>query len=220
MERKRREKEGTTERKRIELYIKLYYRSMRTLPMQTNATGYLELFMGPMFSGKTSKLLDIYKQCTFCNIPVTVINHSIDKRYHDTMLSTHDELMIPCIPTDSLMSPACQSNIEQCQVILINEGQFFQDLYESVVDMLSKKKTVYIAGLDGDFERKPFGEMLRLIPLCDKFTKLTSLCSMCKNGTLGLFSLRLSSETEQIVVGSRNYIPVCRYCYDKHSQKP
>ena len=63
-------------------------------------SAYLELIIGPMFSGKTSRLVDIYKQCKFCNIPVSVINHSIDERYHDTMLSTHDKVMIPCIKTN------------------------------------------------------------------------------------------------------------------------
>ena len=65
-------------------------------------TGSLKLFLGPMYSGKTSKLLEIYKQCTFCNIPVIVINHKSDTRYHESMLSTHDKVMIPCIQTNSL----------------------------------------------------------------------------------------------------------------------
>jgi thymidine kinase len=80
--------------------------------------------------------------------------------------------------------------------------------------MLSSKKKIYICGLDGDFERKKFGTILDLIPLCDKVTKLTSLCSQCKDGTPGIFSMRLTSEKEQTVVGSDNYIPVCRKCYE------
>ena len=67
-----------------------------------NESGYLEIIIGPMFSGKTSKLLEIYKQCKFCNIPVSVINYSEDKRYHNEMLSTHDKIMIPCIQSDNL----------------------------------------------------------------------------------------------------------------------
>jgi thymidine kinase len=97
---------------------------------------------------------------------------------------------------------------------LINEGQFFDDLYDCVIDMLKENKQVYIAGLDGDFERKKFGQILDLIPHCDEVTKLTSLCSICKNGKPGIFSLRLSRETKQTVVGSDNYIPVCRNCYN------
>ena len=78
---------------------------------------------------------------------------------------------------------------------------------------LENGKQVYVCGLDGDFERKKFGDVLDLIPLCDKVTKLTSLCSLCKDGTPGIFSLRLTNEKEQTVVGSENYIPVCRSCY-------
>jgi thymidine kinase len=100
-------------------------------------------------------------------------------------------------------------------VILINEGQFFSDLYETVQDMLNYEKKVYVCGLDGDFERKKFGSILDLIPFCDKITKLTSLCSICRDGTAAIFSMRLTDEKEQTVVGSTNYIPVCRKCYNK-----
>ena len=77
------------------------------------------------------------------------------------------------------------------------------------------KKKVYICGLDGDFKKQKFGEILDLIPLCDKVTKLTSICSLCKNGNPGIFSKRISDEKEQTLVGSDNYIPVCRICYVK-----
>jgi thymidine kinase len=105
--------------------------------------------------------------------------------------------------------------IRNSDVILINEGQFFNNLYNIVNDMLKNKKVVYICGLDGDFERKKFGEILDLIPLCDKVNKLTSLCSICKNGTSGIFSMRITNEKEQTVIGSDNYLPVCRVCYEK-----
>lgn len=181
---------------------------------ENNTTGYLELIIGPMFSGKTSKLLEIYKQCIFCHIPVVAINHSLDKRYDETMLSTHDKIMIPCLQVDKLRD--IYNQLEKVDVVLINEGQFFQDLKEVVLDLLKRNKKIYIAGLDGDFERKKFGEILDLIPLCDKVTKLTSLCSQCKNGTSAIFSMRLSTEKQQTLVGSSNYIPVCRKCFIEH----
>jgi len=193
-----------------------------------NNTGYLELIIGPMFSGKTSEILEIYKKCKFCNISVSIINHTIDKRYHDTMVSSHDKIMAPCLQANKLNDIWTESGfiesgnqsdkyanklLRSSDVILINEGQFFPDLYEVVIDMLINNKKVYICGLDGDFERKKFGSILDLIPHCDKVRKLTSLCSLCKDGTPGIFSMRLTNETAQTVVGSDNYIPVCRKCY-------
>jgi thymidine kinase len=192
------------------------------------SNGYLELIIGPMFSGKTSRLVEIYNQCKFCDIPVAAINHDIDIRYHEELLSTHDKIKIPCIKTNLLkniwkpdikgLSDRGESNgncliIRYSKVVLINEGQFFDDLFEAVSEMVNSGKQVYVCGLDGDFERKKFGQILDLIPLCDKVTKLTSLCSKCKNGTPGIFSMRLTNEKEQTVVGSENYIPVCRDCY-------
>lgn len=195
-------------------------------------SGYLEIILGSMYSGKTSRLVEIYKQCKFCNIPVTVINHSIDNRYDDKLMTTHDQVKIPCIKTENLLELwtrddiDLETNIElipriedkllviRSDVILINEGQFFADLEEFVEKMLEHHKKIYVCGLDGDFQRKKFGQILNLIPLCDKVTKLTSLCSLCKNGTPGIFSKRITSEKEQTIVGSDNYIPVCRNCYE------
>jgi len=198
-------------------------------------SAYLEIILGGMYAGKTSRLVEIYKQCKFCNIPVVVINHSIDIRYDDkeddSLLSTHDKVKIPCIKTEKLFNIWADCiNLEDNQtisrakdkfkiatseVILINEGQFFPDLEEFVKILLKNDKKVYVCGLDGDFERKKFGQILDIIPLCDKVTKLTSLCSICKNGTVGIFSKRITTETQQTVVGSDNYIPVCRSCYNK-----
>jgi thymidine kinase len=194
---------------------------------------YLEIILGGMYAGKTSRLVEIYKQCKFCSIPVSVINHSIDTRYDEedeNLLSTHDKVKIPCIKTEKLFDIwADHINLEDNQpiprikdkfkistseVILINEGQFFPDLEDFVKILLKNGKKIYVCGLDGDFERKKFGQILDLIPLCDKVTKLTSLCSLCKNGTPGIFSKRITTEKEQTVVGSDNYIPVCRNCYD------
>ena len=197
-------------------------------------SGYLEIILGSMYSGKTSRLVEIYKQCKFCNISVAVINHCIDNRYDDELLSTHDKIMIPCIKTERLFDVWTESidiedditvvsrikdkfNVATSDVILINEGQFFPDLEEFVKRLLIENKQIYICGLDGDFERKKFGQILDLIPLCDKVHKLSSLCSLCKNGTKGIFSMRLTSEKEQTVVGSENYIPVCRVCYEKRT---
>jgi thymidine kinase len=190
-----------------------------------NKGGFLEVILGAMFSSKTSTIVEIYKQCLFCNIPVSIINHTLDKRYHDTLVSTHDKVTAPCLQTTKLSdiwhceggseSPDFDAHcsLRKSDVILINEGQFFLDLYDVVADMLDHNKKVYVCGLDGDFERKKFGQILDLIPLCDNVRKLTSLCSLCKDGTRAIFSMRLTNETEQTVVGSSNYIPVCRSCY-------
>lgn len=205
---------------------------MKQTIMASAQTAYLEIILGSMYSGKTSRLVEIYKQCKFCNISVLVINHSIDIRYDNELMSTHDKVKIPCIKTEKLLDLWTEDNIDlesniemipkikekllliRSDVILINEGQFFLDLEQFVGKMLENRKKIYVCGLDGDFERKKFGQILNLIPLCDKVTKLTSLCSLCKNGTPGIFSKRITCEKEQTIVGSDNYIPVCRTCYE------
>jgi thymidine kinase len=185
-----------------------------------NDEGYLELILGPMFSGKTTRILEIYNHYSFIKKRIMVINYAEDKRYHETMLSTHDHKMIPCVLTmdikDMWFNPANKHYVEihGADAILINEGQFFCELKSAIVDMVEgENKTVYICGLDGDFKRAKFGELLDLLPYCDKVIKLKSLCSVCRNGKRALFSHRVTDEKGQISIGSHNYVPLCRKCY-------
>ena len=191
----------------------------------SSSSGYLGIYLGPMFSGKTTKLIQLHKIRTYIGKEVIVINYIADTRYSDVMLSTHDRIMIPCILIHDLKDAwenpenTYYNKIHSADTILINEGQFFKGLFDTVLEMVEKeKKDVHICGLDGDFKRNPFGEILQLIPYCDHVEKLTSLCACCKDGTPGLFSHRITSENEQIVVGTDNYKPLCRKCYMKVEQ--
>jgi len=188
--------------------------------MSTEKSGYLGIILGPMFSGKTSRLIQIYKTHSYIGKKIAVINHSSDTRYTDTMLSTHDKLMIPCLFISDVKEAWLNPNspfynqLRESDTILVNEAQFFTDLKQIVLEMVEKmNKHVVICGLDGDFKRNPFGEILSLVPYCDSVEKLTSLCAQCRDGTPGVFSNRISNEEHQVVVGSDNYQPLCRKCY-------
>ena len=113
--------------------------------MFQNHAAYLELIIGPMFSGKTSKLVQIYKQCKICDIPVIAINHINDNERNSgqgTYLTNHDNIPIPCVSTNDLC--ALIKIVDSYQVILINEGQFFHGLVPFVKEQLSQKKQIYI----------------------------------------------------------------------------
>ena len=188
--------------------------------------GYLEIILGSMFSGKTSKLIDIYSKYSICDIPTLVINYSEDTRYtaDRTRMVSHDGKTINCthcIKLDdivqnhqSFLSP------EKKGAILINEGQFFPDLYSVVNDFVHLyNKHVYVCGLDGDFKREKFGQILDLIPLCDTVYKQTALCSTCKNGTAAIFShkhthtVQTDTSTQKEIGAKDLYMPLCRSCY-------
>jgi thymidine kinase len=194
--------------------------SSNNVNVKPNNEGYLELILGPMFSGKTSTLKKIYDQCMYCNMPVMVINYEADNRYCDaSFMSTHDKIMIPCVKGVSILEILEQNKekVNESEVILINEGQFFKDI-DTVIHLVENlHKRVYICGLDGDFKKNKIGSLLDLIPHCDNVYKLKSLCSECRNGKSGLFSYRITDETQQVVIGVENYKPVCRACFERLS---
>lgn len=176
--------------------------------------GSLHLILGPMFSGKTTRLIQIYNSRNYIGKKVAVINFSEDTRYDLKMLSTHDTVMIPCIQCTKIETFLSDYQYKTYDTILINEGQFFPDLYHNVLKLVEiYNKEVYICGLDGDYLRGTFGSILELIPFCDTVEKLSSLCANCRDGTHAIFSYRITQETEQMVIGVSNYKPLCRKCY-------
>ena len=181
---------------------------------QTVKTGYLELFTGCMYSGKTTKLIDIYNDYREQNVEVCVINYINDDRYHDELMSSHDQKMIPCHKVKSIFDVFLKNPdiLENIDVYLINEGQFFKDIYDTVKLLVEiHGKTVFVVGLDGDFLMKKFGQITDLIPLCDKYEKLYAECSKC--GKPASFTERITADTTQVIIGSSDiYIPVCRNC--------
>lgn len=189
--------------------------------VMSSMCGGLYMYVGPMYSGKTSKILDLYKQFKFCGVKTAVINFGEDTRYSQTMLSTHDKTMIECIMSNTLTEAfpigtvSGNTKIADIEVFLINEGQFFPDIVEWVKTVISPpyNKRVYVCGLDGDFKRNPFGNWLDLIAYSDEVHKLTSICHTCRCKP-AIFSHRITEETQQKVIGSDAYIPLCRQCYE------
>ena len=166
-----------------------------------------------MFSGKTSALIDIYNNNIYNHAQALVINHVSDKRYTDKdELVSHDGIKIPCCNFNKLSEMYnLESDLNNIKYILINEAQFFDDLIKMVTIMVEKyKMNVYLAGLDGDFQKRKFGAILDLIPLCDDVIKLNAKCNC---GLPAPFSMRITDEKEQISVGTNNYKPTCRKCH-------
>jgi thymidine kinase len=177
--------------------------------------GYLKIYIGCMFAGKSSEIIAECRRRLAINQKVLGINYSEDSRFtNENYIVNHNQDKIHCIKT-KFLSNININEIVKNDFIFIDEGQFFIDLIENVLKWVNiYKKSVYVFGLDGDFKRQPFGDILKLIPQCDEIVKLKALCVLCKNGNEGLFTHRLSQENEQIVIGNDNYISVCRYHYN------
>jgi thymidine kinase len=183
--------------------------------------GRLDLIIGPMYSGKSTHLIGSIYRYESIGKKVMCINHNIDNRYGTNVISSHNMLQRKCISTERLASIFDNKDYADCHIVVIEEGQFFTDLLyfvERAVD--TDKKHVIVAGLSGDFKRRPFGQILDLVPIADSIEKLTAFCKLCCDGTLAHFSKRIVgggdsyTKSEQILVGtSDTYLPVCRFHY-------
>jgi len=174
----------------------------------------ITVYIGCMYSGKTSELIRECRRCITIDKKVLAINYISDNRYsNDNFIASHNLDKVACIKVNKL-SDILEEQINNCDYIFIDEGQFFTDLKYHVLKWCEEyNKNIVVIGLSGDFKREPFGQILDLIPIADKVVKLNALCSYCKDGTEALFTHRLSNESEQVVIGNINYVPVCRKHY-------
>lgn len=180
--------------------------------------GRIDIIMGCMFSGKSTEIIRLINRYKALDKKILIVNHSKDIRYKKDSISTHSNINIDCISIDDLDKIKNETKYEynRKDVIVIEEAQFFNNLYEFVLTSAEQdNKIIILAGLDGDSNRNEFGDIIKLIPKCDSVTKLHALCSICKDGTLAPFTKRLVENKDQIFIGIDEFIPVCRYHYLK-----
>jgi thymidine kinase len=185
----------------------------------------LTLIMGPMFAGKSSAVITKVRRAEVIGWKTLIITSSIDTRYEstDTVASiiTHDKNSLSALGVSVLKGVCERADYIAARLIVIEEGQFFPDLYEFVIHAVEKDgKDVIVVGLDGDSDRKPFGQMLELVPMADEILRLTSLCKRCGDGSPALFSalVRGVAKSAQIFVGANDmYEAMCRKHYLENS---
>lgn len=180
--------------------------------MKKRAVGELQLIVGPMFAGKTSELFRLIDRYTVQLHKAVVIRHCDDTRYSNTNATTHDAQVRRSISTHMLADVL--HLVSAFDIIGVDEGQFYPDLVLIVHKWVHEmNKIVIVSALDGDFQQRPFGtgQVLELIPMAEKVTKLSAICHVCTQDAP--FSRRITTETtQQVVGGDDKYIACCRQC--------
>ena len=165
----------------------------------------VEIILGCMFSGKSTELLRRCNRYRAIGKNIILINHSLDTRT-DSSIKTHDGTKSVAIKLTKLMSllqdKRFRDMLYESSVIGIDESQFFDDLVEFVLAIEKLNKIIIIAGLDGDSNRKPFGQILHCIPLCDEVVKLTAMDMIKNDGSAAIFSKRVNQDKQTVLVGA------------------
>jgi len=173
--------------------------------------GWIEVITGSMFSGKTEELIRRLKRAKYANLKVQIFKPTIDVRYDDDDVVSHDANKILSTPVSSSLNILLM--IDEAQVIAIDEAQFFDDGLPDVCRKLAIKGVrVIVAGLDMDYKGIPFGPMPAIMADAEYITKLHAICVVC--GNLAAYSFRKTTDEKTILLGeTESYEPRCRYCY-------
>lgn len=175
--------------------------------------GWIEVICGSMFSGKTEELIRRLRRAQYAKMKVEIFKPSIDTRYHEEMVVSHDETAIHSTPVPS------SSNIlllaGDVDVIGIDEAQFFDNELVNVCNQLANQGIrVIVAGLDMDYLGKPFGPIPQLMAVAEYVTKVHAICMKC--GDLANHSHRITDNKNLVLLGETDsYEPLCRSCFLK-----
>jgi thymidine kinase len=173
--------------------------------------GWIEVICGSMFSGKTEELIRRLKRAMIANLKVKIFKPSMDVRFDEAKIVSHDTNSIISTPIDH--SGQVLELAGDADVVALDEAQFFDDAIIEICDELAVRGIrVIVAGLDMDYLGKPFGPMPCLMAKADYVTKLHAICVQC--GHIANYSYRKISNQEKIMLGEKDvYEPRCRRCY-------
>ncbi|MGV8142925.1 MAG: thymidine kinase [Candidatus Pacearchaeota archaeon] len=161
--------------------------------------GFLEVYCGPMKSGKTRELLHRVDKLDYLPNRATFFKPSTDTR--DTKIHSrylNGDKSIPCIIVGSKDSYSIVSQVEGIDVVVIDEAQFFDSgLIRTVEELVRARKNVIIGGLDLDFRGEPFGPMPQILARANVVTKLTAVCEYIDGNRCD----RLASRSQRLIDG-------------------
>ncbi|WP_455070516.1 thymidine kinase [Prevotella histicola] len=187
--------------------------SMDNLNGERRRRGRIEVICGSMFSGKTEELIRRMKRAQFAKQRVEFFKSSIDTRYSEENVVSHDQNTIRSTPIDSSGNILLLAS--DIDVVGIDEAQFLDDGLMDVCNQLANNGVrVIVAGLDMDYKGVPFGPIPALCAVADEVTKVHAICVKC--GALAYVSHRLIADDHRVMLGEQQeYEPLCRECYQK-----
>jgi thymidine kinase len=181
-------------------------------------TGWIEVVVGPMYSGKTEELIRRLRRAQIARQRVEIFKPAIDVRYGADHLVSHSESRIPSrlVSTANEILPLAG----EAQVIGIDEGQFLGPDLPKVADQLAEAgKRVIVAGLDQDYRGQPFEPMPQLLAIAEYITKTLAICVVC--GAPASRTQRTRPESGRVVVGGAGlYEARCRRCHTVPDETP
>jgi thymidine kinase len=164
-------------------------------------TGWIEVISGCMFSGKTEELIRRLNRAIIAKQKVEIFKPVIDKRYHPGLIVSHNENSIRSTAVNFASDLLLLAG--DCDVVGIDEAQFFDNAIVEVCNSLANQgKRVIVAGLDMDYEGKPFGPMPNLLAVAEFVTKVHAICA--QTGELASFSYRLNDDERQVMLGEKD----------------
>jgi thymidine kinase len=180
--------------------------------------GKVILFLGPMYSGKSTSLISLLQRYNIANRKTVLFKPRIDTRYSIDKVVSHDGASLPAIVVDSHKD--IPDLVEDAEAVGIEEVQFFDsDIWRVINNLATLGKDVIVAGLSTDFMGQPFETSARVAMIADKVKKLDAVCVQCGKDAVWtqmvVDGVEVTDGDRVQVGGSELYSPKCRGCFKR-----
>lgn len=185
--------------------------------------GQIDVIIGPMWAGKTTAMMARVRAAAFAGRKGVVVKHSEDDRYnegaviqthagerHGPLSETPQRAQVRVVVAQQLADIKVEADES---VVGIDEGQFYPDLIEACTRWSEDGRWVLVAALDGDYRRKPFGQVCELIPLAEHVDKLRAVCMVCREQEAAFTMRTTRQRAVKVVGGAERYRAACRDCH-------
>ena len=183
------------------------------------ATGWVEVIAGAMFSGKSEELIRRLRRAKIARQKVQVFKPDIDSRFSNDHIVSHSDMRHESSNVRTV-AELLEKLDPDTEVVGIDEGQFFDnELVEAANELAKRGLRVIIAGLDQDYTGKPWEPIPQLLAIAEYITKTHAICMKC--GQPANYSQRIFESEERVAVGAAGmYEARCRRCFVPHADSP
>ena len=182
-------------------------------PLPRTGSGWIEVVTGSMFSGKSEELIRRIRRALIASQKIQLFKPRVDTRFAPDAIVSHSDMRMPSEVVASA-AEIVERLLPDTEVVGIDEGQFFDATLVEVADRLANRGLrVIVAGLDQDYQGRPFDPMPQIIAIAEYVDKTLAICMRC--GAPANRTQRLGSETDLVVVGGAStYEARCRACFE------
>ena len=182
----------------------------------SNSEKTFKMFVGPMWSSKTTHLLLELEKCKFQEKKTVLFKPGIDSRYSSgAEIVSHAGWKWPAVLVNTgedILQYLYGSN--NYDTIALDEAFMVPGSAKILNWLFRNSYNVVVASLDLNSQLKEFDEIKEMMPWATQIKKLDAACAVCRNVARYTHRKHAAENVDSVFVGGEaDYEPRCHKCH-------